>query len=59
MTPIRAANISQFVESPKGETEDPAKLKDNYDKFKVYYKTIVNEYNKLKYKNIKMKQEYK
>ena len=59
MTPIRAANISQFVESPKGETEDPAKLKDNYDKFKVYYKTIVNEYNKLKYKDRKMKQEYK
>ena len=43
MTPIRAANISQFEESPKGETEDPTKLKDNYDKFKDYYKTILNE----------------
>ena len=43
MTPNRAVNISQFEESPKGETEDPTKLKDNYDKFKAYYKTILNE----------------
>ena len=59
MTPNRAANISQFEENPKGETEDPTKLKDNYDKFKAYYKTILNEYNKLKDKDRKMKQEYK
>ena len=50
MTPNRAVNISQFEESQKGETEDSTKLKDNYDKLKAYYKTILNEYNKLKEK---------
>ena len=59
MTPNWTANISQFEESLKGETEDPSKLEHNYDKFKVYHKTLVNEYNKLKDKYRKMKQEYK
>ena len=45
MTPNRTANISQFEECLNSETEDPTGLKDNYDKFKAYYKTLVNKYD--------------